>query len=438
MQTVKKINASKTTVVIICCAIFLFLLLCNFLTCMTSDDFSYSFSWASNERIHSIKDIFPSLKAHYNTVNGRMIAHFFAQLFLLLPAPVFKVLNAGMFLALIWIMYRVCQPREQRSAILILTIFGLIWCTEPVFGEVNLWLDGACNYLWGDVVSFLYLAPIILSITRGRPMSRSPWRAALTMLLGFIAGAYLENLSAAMIFMTFLLLLLLRLRQKQHIPVYLILSFLLSILGFLSMALAPGERISKYDALTANLFRTNFITALDMYRRFWPLLLVLGILMILSFHHRLRAENRWVAAVLLLGSLAANFVFLFAAYYPPRGASYSVLLLVLAIGVLLPELMHTTSAFRLACALWALLLITSYQMVIGINDIYETYCANQNVITTIEACKQAGELDVEVPRLPHNTEYSIVSCNSPDPGAWPNTAIARYYGLHSIAFVQEP
>lgn len=438
MQTIKKINTSRAAVIAVCCAIFLFMLLCNFLTGMVSDDYSYCYSWTTGERITSIPDILVSLRQHYNTTNGRMIAHFFAHLFLMLPLPVFKFLNAGMFLLMLWLLYRFAVPKGQRSAVLLLVLFGLIWCTEPAFGEVNLWLDGACNYLWGGTVTLLYLSPMVLCICRGQPLSRSPWRAAVTMLLGLASGAYLENASAAAIFMAFLLLLLLRFYKKERIPVYLHVSFLLSIAGYLFMICAPGEHANKYGGLTLAALRQNFLAALEGYRSFWPLLLVLGCLFALSLHHQHGGQKRWVALVLFLGSLAANFVFIFAAYYPLRGAFYSVVLLSAAIGLLLPELMETSGAAALSCAIWALMLVTTYQMAIGLNDLYETHCANRSVIATIEASKQAGELDVRVPRTPHKTGYTIVSTNCPDPDKWPNTVIARYYGIRSIAFVQDP
>ena len=105
--------------------------------------------------------------------------------------------------------------------------------------------------------------------------------------------------------------------------------------------------------------------ALNMLKLFWPLLLVLGILAILSVYYGCSKGRLLAAGVLFLGSMAANFVFIFAAYYPTRAAFYTVLLLVLAIGVLLPELMDSASALPLACAVWALLLITSYQALLG-------------------------------------------------------------------------
>lgn len=432
METLKKIDHSKTSVIIIYCLIFLLMLLCNFLTPLVADDFGYSFNWTTGERTSSLRDIFLSLKSHYASTNGRMFAHFFAFLFLWLPRPIFKVCNTGMFLLLIWRMYRICLPKEKRSAVLLLTIFCLIWCMEPEFGEVNLWIDGACNYLWGGVISMLYLAPLLLCICRDQKLSRSPWYAIVTMLLGFVSGAYLENVSAAVIFMTFLLLLLIRFYKKQRIPVYQLLAFVLSIAGYLFMILAPGERVNKYGGLSMAALRENFITALGMYQRFWPLLLVLGCLFLLSLHYKLRAENRWIALVLFLGSLAANFIFMFASYYPARGAFFSVLLLTLAICLLLPELLETSSAIVLSCAIWALLLVTSYQMLIGVNDIYCIYGTSQQTIELIESSKATGELDVVAPRPMRKTEYAVVGWNPGGAKEWPNTTIAQYYGLHSF------
>lgn len=192
--------------------------------------------------------------------------------------------------------------------------------------------------------------------------------------------------------MAALLMVLVRFWGKRKLPLYWPISFVLSIAGYLSMMLAPGEMKNKVGTTSLVVLRHNFMDALNMLKLFWPLLLVLGILAILSVYYGCSKGRLLAAGVLFLGSMAANFVFIFAAYYPTRAAFYTVLLLVLAIGVLLPELMDSASALPLACAVWALLLITSYQALLGLNDIYEVYGTFRSNEAIIAEAKAEGQL----------------------------------------------
>ena len=83
----KKIRISLLLVVV------LLMLAGSALTPYSVDDWSYMFSFATGERIASVGDIFPSMAAHAQRLNGRLIAHFWAQLFLLLPKMCFNVVN---------------------------------------------------------------------------------------------------------------------------------------------------------------------------------------------------------------------------------------------------------------------------------------------------------------------------------------------------------
>lgn len=81
--------------------VFVVMLVFNHLTPLVGDDYVYAFSFVDEQRIDSVWDIFPSMWAHRFYANGRVVAHFFAQLFLMLPKTVFNVINA---LNAVWIL----------------------------------------------------------------------------------------------------------------------------------------------------------------------------------------------------------------------------------------------------------------------------------------------------------------------------------------------
>lgn len=71
------------------------------------DDQHYMFSFATQEPIRSIGDIFISLNEHYLTTNGRYLAHFLVQLFLgLLGRNWFVVCNCIIYLLFILLLLR--------------------------------------------------------------------------------------------------------------------------------------------------------------------------------------------------------------------------------------------------------------------------------------------------------------------------------------------
>lgn len=76
--SISKFNQSKYTWAAGCFIIFLIMLIANILTEKCADDFLYSYNLATNERLASFWEIFPSIATHYKTMNGRVFAHFMA------------------------------------------------------------------------------------------------------------------------------------------------------------------------------------------------------------------------------------------------------------------------------------------------------------------------------------------------------------------------
>ena len=220
--------------------IFVLLLAANFLTPMTADDFLFSFSHAHWSRLTGVDEILPSMAALRQNTNGRVLAHFFVQLFLLWPRPVFNVLNAAMGTLLFYILYRYVRRGERtRDLLLLLLLFSLLFLLLPAFGQVFLWLTGACNYAWTAVVTFAFLYPFFSEyMGQGR---EAPLLVRLLHLpLAFAAGAWSENGSLAVLCAAFAFLGMSWLREKKP-PRTLMLRFLVACGGFLFLMSAPSE-----------------------------------------------------------------------------------------------------------------------------------------------------------------------------------------------------
>ena len=234
-------SPNKTIAVLLGC-VFALLLGFNFLTGLLADDYIFSFSYATFTRNFHIRDIFPSLAIMRQEFNGRVFAHFFAQLFLILPKPLFNFVNAGCGTLLFYILYRyVRRGEKKRDALLLFTLLALVWLLLPAFGQVFVWLTGSCNYSWTMLVSFLFLAPFF-SLYTGRKVlvPEKGWAKALYLLLGFVAGAWSENGGLALLCACFCFLVLSWLREKKP-DRYLTAAFLAVCCGFLFLMLAPSE-----------------------------------------------------------------------------------------------------------------------------------------------------------------------------------------------------
>lgn len=90
----KKIIVSKT-IIISSFFIFIVMLILNSLTPLCTDDYVYSYSFAEGKideyiKIDNILDIFPSMYNHAFTQNGRLVAHFFTQFFLMYSKILFN------------------------------------------------------------------------------------------------------------------------------------------------------------------------------------------------------------------------------------------------------------------------------------------------------------------------------------------------------------
>ena len=69
------------------------------------------------------------------------------------PKLLFNVCNAGMFMALGLVLYKLAVGRRSQKAdwLALALIYAALWEISPVFGQTNLWMCGACNYLWATV-----------------------------------------------------------------------------------------------------------------------------------------------------------------------------------------------------------------------------------------------------------------------------------------------
>lgn len=429
-----KINESKKITVWILALIFVLMLGCNYYTEEIADDFSYHFSWYKSSVIDSFDDLFLSMGIHWLKTNGRVVAHFLVHIFELLPKGIFNVVNSLLFTAMIAMIYHISSGAKRNNALL-LTIFGATWIFTPAFGQVFLWLDGSCNYLWGMMFGLVYLLPFVQDFLYDRPVRSKRMQAAIVVFAVFM-GAYSENGSAAFIFMSALIQLARVVLQGKPWTRWGLASLATACAGYFPMVLAPGTVTNKGGNWSLQYLRENFINALEQYRLLELLLIAFCVTLVLASMNQARRERICLAVICFLGSVVANFMMTAAAYYPERSMLFSTMLLILADGILFAELFDGGQKALVASASAVIALYTVFFLIIGLNDIYVTGSHLKANEAYIISCREQGTMDVRVPMLRGETKYSALNglmyLSTEATDVWPNKSMARFFEVDTI------
>ena len=405
------------------------------LTPMLADDFSYSFSYADGSRIENLGDVFKSLCAHRQSMNGRMFSHGLAMFFLLLPKMLFNLANAANAVLLFFLFQKYLEDSEPgRTIVLVLCSFLAIWAFMPVFGQVFLWLDGSLNYSWALTVVMAFLYPFYCDfIGKTATVFDKRWFRILFVVFAFIAGGYSENASCAAIFaaacFTFPAL------RKKKLSPWLIAVWISACLGFLFLMTAPAERgrAAQTDLLgiaknIQRVFEAPWQELSLLYFLFAALLvtaLICG------------AERKTVmtAIIFFLSSVISVLVFIFAVYFPWRSLCATTIFLTASCALLLRGI-WTEGIKYPAPILTAILTVNFvFSFVLGMGDISVMFMESRQRMTAIEEGIAQGLDPIEIHRYSSNTKYAacyLLPDVYDDATLWPNYDIAAYYGAPAV------
>lgn len=436
----QRINRSKKGLLAAAAVMFLIMLVCNCMTDMFADDFHYLYRFdAQYERVDSVADVFSSMKVHGEKMNGRFLAHGLAQLFLMLPPMVFDVVNALMFVLQVYIVYRLAKPRNEESLFLFALVFAAFWLFELAFGQVNLWLVGSCNYLWGSVVCLLFLLPFVEKLLYDKNVV-GVLPHILWLLLSFAAGAYSENASAAMIFTAFLICCYMLFVQKRKPRFYYVAAPITAFAGFICMMSAPYMQVASNDFDLWSLFKA-FGRAGNMFYKMWPIVLGFAVLFTIGCFARLRRECLALAFFLAVGGVFAEIIMMFAEYNVERRAFFTFALLLTACALLFAELIRSEKyKLLLTCCGVCMLTACLYFVSLGMSDMAITHrdvLANESYIAR---CRAEGQMEVTLSEVNTRTNYNAltgIQYLNADHRYWLNRCMAKYYGVDAIHMAEK-
>lgn len=422
---------------------------------MFADDYSYSFSFLTGERMEGFRNIIPSQIAHYKSMNGRFIVHCLAQFFLLLGKNNFNIINTGAFLLLgILICYHgVGKVTATEIPILLLIYCGLFLAT-PAFGQSYLWITGASNYLYSILIILIYLIPFraILSCEDKKLLNVNHIRKLIVpmFILSIIAGETNENNSVALTVIVILYGICYKLR---NIKTRFWILGLGNMCGLLLLVIAPGEisrlkNTGQVISILGIIKQAIFIT-FDLAEKMHLLIFAFVLLLLAYFCSQYRNGIKIkdlinnteleIIVIYLAGFMGAVYSMSVVSYFPERAWSGPVAFLLILVAFLFDRVKRIYNSkisqicFNAAIVLILLVSLGTYGN--AYFDLKNIYYEDVNRSQLIYAAKESGQDSVEIPAINSISKYSCFTYEGDlawKADVWPNTALAKYYGVNWI------
>lgn len=455
-------------------AILLFFYSLNIITPMSfGDDYVYSFIWQGHSlyepmsenavRISSWKDLFASQVLHYFTWSGRIVNHTLAQFFLWNGKSIFNVCNALVSVLLVaeiyWCSHKgVVTVKEVKTGMLC-GIFFALWAFTPKFGDVFLWLDGACNYLWTITLLLGFLLPYVRKyyassekIHKGVPFS------VCMFFLGLVAGCTNENTICWII--PLLLFLIFKLWKKRQIEGWLCFGVAGLMIGYALLLCAPGNMArllaenKSYNWLTWEIIKGNASLFFLVLVYFQIFLWYFNLRSFCSLNGKSK-KNKELGKEVLLAKIICAVAFcmiavmVFSPNFPPRSALPGTVLLIVAACILLriqeeyEIILIKKSAKKFLCSVgFIYFVVTAAATFYGS---YYNYNQINELISFVQSSDYAKENVIEVNSLRpiDDTVYKASGFHimtvemSENANDWRNVAFSRYYGIKGIQMIKQ-
>lgn len=409
-------------------AVLMFLL--NSQTPLMMDDYDYSFSWSTGERLAGVKDIIRSQAAHYMAWGGRSIAHFIAQLFLYLGKPVFNAANTVMYVLLLLEIYALskrCETAWDWRPILMGHL--LLFAAVEFFGVAFLWLDGACNYLWGTALA---LVPLLIgkSEREGGIFDSDQPVCWLAVPISFLAGWTNEN-TACGVLGALMLLLIWDIVKRRKIRTWRIVSLAAQALGVCVMLLASGNFARAAEEASRSfvmemIYRAAVVCYCSLRYAGIPAGLC-AIAMIVAVKKKVQLRCEWLcvlgmSAVLSAGALIGS---------PQISDRSFTAVIVLAICALLCVMadkkpVSDRHSLHVGVALWLVCAVLGVHAYGAVAEHGESW---RRQVAAIELAVQEGKEEVTVSSVPSVSRYTMDIALSSDSLQWPNSTLGKYYGV---------
>ena len=270
------------------------------------------------------------------------------------------------------------------------------------------------------------------------------------LLFGLVAGWTNENTGGAMIFLIMMFMVYYKFIGLK-IPKWSILGFLSSSLGFVLLAIAPGNTVRNNTALEKTLNIVDNILKVTKFTYDTSFVLLFLFFIILIFfiwtnnNKNLVREQITLSVMYLLAAFAGIYVLAISPQISLRTWFGPIMFIIIATGNLYANInIDNTNKNLIYPLLIALFVFTSVQFMLEYKVVYrdvtKTYNEVNYQIETINEEKAKGNLDIKVKNISKpQTDYNAFLGTRyimDNPKSWFNTWMAKYYGINSIAGVK--
>lgn len=420
----------------------------NYYTPLYFDDFRYIYSWDTGEKITNVSQIFPSMKAHYQTMNGRIPIHFLAQLFLLINPIVFDIINSLSFsLFVLLICYYASGSFRNISATKFLLSFLMLWFFTPSFGESFLWLTGSANYMFGPLIALSFLFPYVKMVNDGFCFCSKFSEAAFDFLYffwGVLAGWTNENISLCIIIAQ-ILFVIISVLSKEKFRIWFVSGLIGNVVG--SVILFSSPSYAKRSSIWAGSFNVlsmirNWVLSISSFLKSTFILILL--IIIFAILLLIKAKGRFNLSILKANAIA--FVFLLTSfayiastiacdYFPDR--AWTPCTALLSIGLLSMIFKNEKISFQHmgACFIvFASLIVFVFGPYLNVFlDLKQVNYAFNEREQQIEQCLQTNKKEIKLKPIKSSTPYSCYYFGGDiAKDYWMNGVLENYYGIKII------
>lgn len=429
-------------------AIFVSQLFFNYMTPITLDDYNDSLLWDTGEKITSFSQIIPSAMYHYQVWSGRVVASVIDQSYLLMGQTVFDICNSAVFILFLFLIYyHSTGTLKNFKNWLFVGIFFSLWFFVPDFADSFYWLIGSCNYMHCLTIILIYLIPFTYYFenyekVKSIKKTLSAIFSIPFIFLGALAGDSTENAGVAAVVITVLFIVKAIIEKKKLQP-WMFTGLIGTVSGLIFLLASPGqqERASSAGGLgnVLSWIKNAVFITIDVFDYLAIPLLLLAVVLVAVFaaNKKLKFDNFTDFFVFFIGSGASVYCMIIPPQFPERAWTVSVVFALIAFGRLLKLIQFSEKPYTYAItAVMALSVIcfgTSY--INAYLDLKQTKIMVDNRVATIEQAIAAEEATVILDPIYGFTKYNIYSSYgdlSKTSDTWPNTTIAKYYGVEKI------
>ncbi len=372
---------------------------------------------------------------------------------------ILSVLNSLFLFIFVWFVVRQFSLEgEIANACLLLVFIGLIWFSTRSFGEAVLWKTGSVQYFWGTILATLLLVPMARAATGFRLSGPNFGLGILFVGCCLLGGAWLENVSAAIVVLGLGLWLYAGLVERVKIPGWILAGLAAWTVGTIVLIAAPGNYVRVEVVARTDPFVSKFLgitSYLLLHMDPLIMLTIIGFLVIAilqrpdDFFRRLK-----LALVFFLAGILAAYATIGAPVmvFSGRVAFPTQMFFVLTAVALFPAQLFAGSIEGNLLYARRLLVFACFIILAGVvfdgRNIYKTY---QNIGAQenhrqelIGEALQRGQRTLKLPPLYFSkrlhTRGRVVNKGrrfardiTIDPSRMTNTCYANYHGLKKVA-----